>query len=123
MSYKRLYIATLMGILFGLVCVTMASSNGPLPLKVCASIFSGRVLIGIVIGLSAWKMPWALHGALMGLIVGFPGAIGAMMTPNKQFDQWTLFAMTLVMGMIYGVLIELVTSGFFKARQKDCVKI
>ena len=118
MSYKRLYLATLMGVLCGVVCCLMSSSSGPLPLKMLANIFSSRVLIGIVIGLSAWKMPWGMHGALMGLIVGFPSALGAMMGASAQFGKWELFSMTLVMGIIYGFIIELVTSGLFKARQK-----
>lgn len=118
MSFKRLYLATLMGILAGVVCVLLSTSNGPLPYKLIASIFTGRVLIGFVIGISAWKMPWALHGILMGLIVGLPGAFGAMSSATAQFGKWEMFLISLVMGIIYGFVIELVTSVIFKARQK-----
>jgi hypothetical protein len=117
MNWKRLYIATLMGVLSGLVCTLLASSNGPLPMKLVASIFTGRVLIGFVIGISVLRLPWALHGIFIGLIVGLPGAFSAMMGSNPQFGKWEMFTMTLVMGMIYGFIIELVTSGLFKARQ------
>ncbi len=117
MSYKRLYLATLMGILCGVACCLLSSSSGPMSLKMLANIFSSRVLIGIVIGISAWKMPWGIHGPLMGLIVGFPSAIGSMMGASAKFGKWEMFFMTLVMGIIYGFVIELVTSGLFKAKQ------
>jgi len=117
MSYKRLYIASLMGVLSGVVCVLLACGDGYLMLKVVAGIFTGRFLIGFVIGISAWKMHWALHGPLMGLIIGVPGALGAMMSPPPQFTKWEMFFMSLLMGVLYGFVIELVTSVFFKARQ------
>lgn len=117
--YKRIVIATLMGIITGLLCCWMMTQGGQhIPLKVLASVFSGRVLIGIVIGISALKLHWALHGPLMGLIVGFPGALGAMMMPNSQYGKYELFFMTLIAGIIYGFIIELVTSALFKAKQK-----
>jgi len=118
MKFKRVYIATLMGILAGVVCCLLSSSGGPMPMKVLANIFVSRVLIGFVIGISAWKMPWAIHGPLMGLIVGIPTALGAMMGADAHFGKYQLFFMTLVMGVIYGFVIELVTSGLFKARQQ-----
>lgn len=117
MSYKRAYIATLMGVLAGIACCLLASSGDPLPLKVMVNIFVSRVMIGFVIGISAWKMNWALHGCLMGLIIGLPAALGAMMNATAQFGKYELFTMTLVMGIVYGFVIELVTSVFFKAKQ------
>lgn len=118
MTFKRLYIATLMGVLAGVVCCLMSSSGGPLSLKLLANIFTSRVLIGFVIGISAWKMPWGIHGPLMGLIVGVPAALGAMMGSSPQFGKYEMFFWTLVMGMIYGFVIELVTSRLFKAKQR-----
>jgi len=85
-------------------------------MKVLASIFTGRVLIGFVIGISGLKMIWGLHGILIGLIVSIPTSIGAMIGSNAQFGKWELFFMTLIMGAIYGFMIELVTSGIFKAK-------
>ena len=117
MSYKRAYIATLMGVLAGVICCLLSASGGPMPMKVMVNIFFSRVLIGFVIGISAWKMNWALHGCLMGLIIGIPSALGAMMSASPEFGKYQLFIMTLVMGIIYGFVIELVTSVAFKARQ------
>ena len=87
-----------------------------MPMKLLANIFTGRVLIGFVIGISALKMNWAIHGALIGLIVSIPASFGAMMGATARYGKWELFVMTLVMGIIYGIVIELVTSVFFKAK-------
>jgi hypothetical protein len=35
---------------------------------------------------------------------------------SAQYGKWELFLMTLVMGIIYGIVIELFTSVFFKAK-------
>jgi hypothetical protein len=117
MSFKRVFIATLIGVLAGVACCLLSSSGGPLPLKVMASIFTGRMLIGFVIGISALKLNWALHGAFIGLVVSVPSAFGAMMSANAQFGKYEMFFMFLVAGIVYGFIIELVTSVFFKAKQ------
>ncbi len=106
-----------MGILAGVICCLMSASGGPLSLKLMANIFSGRVLIGFAIGISGWKMAWWLHGILMGLIVSIPAGFGAMMGASPEFGKYELLFWTIVMGMIYGFVIELVTTVLFKAKQ------
>lgn len=120
MTFKRFLIACLMGVLAGVVCVLLSTSGGnePMALKLMAAIFSGRVLIGFVIAVSAWKMNWALHGLLMGLIVSIPAGFYSMLGASPEYGKWMLLGMTIVMGMVYGFFIELVTSVIFKARQK-----
>lgn len=117
MTYKRLYIACLMGVLAGVICCWMSSSAGPMSLKLLANIFTGRLLIGFVIGISAWKMAWWLHGIVIGLIVSIPAGFGAMMGATPEFGKYELLVWTIMMGIIYGFVIELVTSVVFKARQ------
>lgn len=116
MKIKRIYIASLTGVLAGVICCLLLNSGEPLPLKVLANIFAGRVLIGFVIGISGLKMIWELHGILMGLIVSIPTAFGAMMGANALFGKWELFVLILIMGAVYGFMIELVTSILFKAK-------
>jgi preprotein translocase subunit Sss1 len=54
----------------------------------------------------------------MGLVFGLPSAFGALMSPdNPEFSHTMMFTATILMGIIYGFLIELITSVVFKARQ------
>ncbi len=118
MSFKRVLIATLTGVLLGIVACLIASNSYPDPLakKVIANIFASRVLIGFVIGISACQIIWPLHGILMGIIVSLPFSFGAMAYQTPVMGKWHIFFLTVVLGAVYGFLIELVTSIIFKAQ-------
>jgi transposase len=59
----------------------------------------------------------SLHGLLMGLLFSLPLAFSGLMAPeNPDFGKGAMLASTIVMGMIYGLLTEVVTSAVFKAR-------
>ena len=116
---KRLIIATLSGLLFGFVCYGFAcSGSGDIEIWLGITIISGRTLLGFGIGISRFPMKnWAIHGIVMGLIFSIPAGIGAMLGPeNPEFTPTMIMISTIVMGMIYGFLIELITSVFFKAK-------
>ncbi len=115
---KRIVVATLCGLLCGLICYRLASSGGALPWPIAVQIITSRTLIGFAIGLSALSLGhWVLHGPLLGLLFSLPLAFsGLMAADNPQFSKTSLWISTVVMGMIYGFLIELVTSVLFKAR-------
>lgn len=115
---KRLTIATLFGLLFGFVCFGLASSSGNLPTPVAFQIIIERTLIGFAIGISTLTLRhWSLHGLVMGLIFSLPLAFSGLMAPdNPQFSKSMMFVSTVLLGMIYGLLIELFTSVVFKAR-------
>ncbi|MBC8214120.1 MAG: hypothetical protein ISR90_00200 [Candidatus Marinimicrobia bacterium] len=120
MATKRLIIATILGVVFGFVCNTMASSGVyEIPLFLSINIILGRALLGFGIGISRFSMKhWSLHGIIMGFIFSLPSGFGSMIGPeNPEFTHTMLFVSTVVMGMIYGLLIELVTTVFFKAKQ------
>ncbi len=120
MKTKRLIITTLLGLVFGFVCYFMASSGENEISKMLAiNIILGRTLIGFAIGISRFPMKnWAIHGLVMGLIFSLPAGFGAMLAPeNPDFSHNQMFVATLVMGIIYGFLIELITTVLFKARQ------
>jgi len=117
---KRLVVATLSGVLFGLVCLGLASSGpGSLPWPVGAQIVTSRTLIGVAIGVSALSVGhWAVHGLLMGLLFSLPLAFSGLMTPdNPEFSKNAMLVWTVLLGMIYGLLIEAITTAGFKARQ------
>ncbi len=118
---KRIIIATLAGTLFGFVCVAFASSGpGELPLPVTLQLIASRTLIGFAIGISRISMKhWSIHGLVMGLIFSIPLAIGGLMAPeNPEFSKANMFIGTVFLGMIYGLLIEVITSVIFKLKFK-----
>ena len=120
MKTKRLIIATLLGLAFGFVCYGMASSGqNEISTLLAINIILGRMLIGFGIGISRFPFKhWTFHGLIMGLIFSLPAGFGAMLGPeNSEFDHTMMFTATVVMGMIYGVLIELITTVLFKAKQ------
>lgn len=115
---KRILIATISGLLFGFVCFGFACSSGEMPLAISLQIIASRTLIGFAIGISVLSMHWSLHGLLMGLLFSLPIAFSTLMAPEtSEMSSTVLFILTLVMGLIYGVLIELITTVLFKAKR------
>lgn len=120
MKTKRLIISTLLGVVFGFVCYGIASGGREqLPIALALNIILGRTLIGVAIGISRFPCKhWSLHGLLMGFIFSIPAGFGAMLGPeNPELTHTMLFISTIVLGMIYGFLIEFITSVLFKAKQ------
>ena len=111
MSTKRIVIATICGFIFGLVCMYLASSDPDTTLTtgIKWSIILSRALLGFIIGISALKMGWWLHGIVIGIIASLPMA--ASVLPDTK-----IFFGTLVMGLVYGFLTELITTVLFKAK-------
>jgi hypothetical protein len=114
LTAKRVIIATICGVIFGFVCLSLAASNpdpaGSLTLSVKLNIVLSRTLLGFMIGISALRLNWWLHGIVLGIISSIPMAVAVM-------DQGAIMIGTFVMGIIYGVLTELITSVLFKAKQ------
>jgi hypothetical protein len=69
---KRIAIATLFGLVAGVICATLAFSGGILKFTPVALVWVllNRALMGFAIGASGLKLPWAWHGVVMGLVVG-----------------------------------------------------
>ncbi len=119
---KRIIITTLSGILFGCVCVGLASSGpGDLPLPVMLQLLTSRMLIGFAIGISSLKLGhWSVHGLAMGFLFSLPLAFGGLMAPeNPEFTAAAMFISTIVMGMIYGLLTEVIATVLFKAKMEN----
>lgn len=116
----RLLTATLLGLVFGFVCFGFASmSPDPLPMAVVLQIIFSRVLIGFAIGISKLRSAWWLHGLLLGLLFSLPLAFSGLMAPDsEEFTKEMMFFSTLLMGGVYGFLIELVTSVILKLRNE-----
>ena len=118
LTAKRIIIATICGFIFGIVCMMFASSNPEstemLTTSAKLTIVFSRALTGFTIGISALKVRWWLHGILIGFIGSIPMAFSVM-------DRCEIVIGTVVMGMIYGFLTELITSIVFKAKQVGVV--
>jgi hypothetical protein len=101
MNIKRLIIATVLGILCGLFCMygTITKFPGEFGTLMLIGIVYNRTLIGIVIGISDnIDLHPALRGAIIGIVVSMAMAI---------FNAaWIVVGF----GLVYGVLIDVVTS-------------
>jgi len=116
---RRIIVATLSGVLFGLVCFGLASSSpGPLAWPVAVQVIISRALMGFAIGISCISLRhWAIHGVVMGLVFSLPLAFSGLMAPESpEFSKAGMFLWTVILGMIYGLLIEVITSVAFKAK-------
>ncbi|MDZ7333291.1 MAG: hypothetical protein ONB31_15055 [candidate division KSB1 bacterium] len=111
LTTKRVVIATICGFVFGIVCMLLASSNPNEPISTVMkwTIIFSRTMLGFTIGISAIRLNWWLHGIVLGAIASLPMAIPIINRPAIAIS-------TIVMGIIYGFLTELITSIFFKAK-------
>jgi len=118
---KRITVATLSGVLFGFVCFGLASSAGKLAWPIIFQLITSRTFIGFAIGISCFSIVhWSINGLIMGLIFSFPLAFSGLMAPESpQFSHTSMFIWTIILGMIYGLLIEVITSVIFKAKVKE----
>jgi uncharacterized membrane protein len=116
----RLAVCTFGGLLSGLICYSLAASSAAsLPTPVIWQIIASRTLIGVAIGLSRFTFGhWAIHGAVLGALFSLPLAFSGLMAPeNPQFSASAMFFSTVVMGVIYGFLIELVVFALDRMRR------
>ncbi len=112
LTSKRVIITTLCGALCGLFCMFLASSDpnaAPLSVNTKWLIVLGRTMLGFTIGISALRLNWWLHGIVLGIITSIIMAVPVLSDPKIAVG-------TMVMGVVYGVLIELVATKFFKAK-------
>ena len=111
LSAKRVVLATIFGLVFGLVCMYLASASPegePMTTGIKLSIVVSRMLMGFMIGISALKLRWYLHGIILGAVGSIPMAVATMEDPLIALSS-------VIMGIIYGILIELLTTVAFKS--------
>jgi len=96
---KRVIIPTIVGLILGLLFCLIFKPGLDL-----WNIFLTGGLLGFVIGISALRMAWWIHGIIMGLVVSLPMAV--------VMGKWWL---TLIVALVIGFLIELITAVIFRA--------
>jgi len=106
LTTKRVLIATICG---------FPNATEPLSCEARVMIILSRTLMGFMIGISALRMSWWLHGIVLGIISSIPMAI-------PMLDSLGIAIGTVVMGIIYGFLTELITSVFFKSKPVGLLK-
>jgi hypothetical protein len=111
---KRIVVATAFGAVAGLLCYLGALMIGLAQdfdaLRIL-NIFVHRTLIGFVIGISGLKMRWALHGLLIGTIVGLPFLVFDWIAGVEPM----VLVAVLVLNAVFGVMIEFFTTKVFNA--------
>jgi hypothetical protein len=108
---KRLAACLLGGGISALVCLIGAQiihGNPPISWETVSYTMANRVLLGFIIGLSAWQLYYLVHGALLGLIVSLSVSIAFVARP-MDFFLYT------AAGVIYGVFIEFLSTRIFRA--------
>ena len=109
---KRIIVASTLGLITGLLCYWGGKMTGlEFTTGMALGTIFNRIVIGFLIGVSAWKLGWALHGIVMGAIGGSPLWLGVI---ESGFGDVLLL---LVFSIVWGFLIELITSKVFKAPQ------
>ncbi len=115
MTAKRLILATIFGTIAGVICgwASMSSVAEEIRSMVFVSSLLNRMFIGFLIGISAWKVHWALHGTVLGLVGSLPLAVPLLWNQDAGFEAFIMIA---IAGIVWGFLIELLTSVVFKAK-------
>lgn len=112
---KRIVIATVLGMVAGLLCV---GGGAVLGVSITPARFVwvllNRTLLGFVIGISALRLAWPWHGALMGVLIGSLFSYAAFMLDSPAL----VIAATLAASVIFGLGIEFFTTVAFHRPQQ-----
>lgn len=110
---KRLILCTLLGLVFGVICWGMISTKDPsLGTPGALTVILSRAIMGFALGISRLPLRWWVHGTVLGALLSLPLAVSALGV--AEMGMGIAFA-TLVLGAIYGLIIELVATLVFKA--------
>jgi hypothetical protein len=115
MNGKRLGITTILGIIAGFLALWwMRATMGVLPGAEEATVVLSWSVLGFALGLSGWRVNWAVHGFVLGFIFSLPQAFAFAWNGlgTRGFWDW------IVAGLVIGFLIELITVPVFHARRR-----
>ncbi len=115
---KRILTATLLGVVAGLLCAA-GYGMGKLTAIMFIWILLNRMLIGFTIGISSLRLHWALHGLLLGAVVGSLFSYHIAMAYGRAMPVIQVS----VASLVFGLLIELFTTVVFKQPRPDAAKV
>jgi len=110
---KRIIIATLFGLIAGVICATAGYYAGFVKLTAINVVWVllNRGVMGFAIGTSGLKLHWAWNGIVMGLVVGSIFSYFLFM----NLGPGPLPLLNLLVGnSIFGLMIEFFTTVVFK---------
>ena len=110
---KRIVIATMFGLVAGVICATAGIYGGFLKFTAVnvTWVLLNRAVMGFAIGASGLKLHWAWNGVVMGLVVGSIFSYFLFM----NIGLGTLPLGNLLVGNpIFGLMIEFFTTVVFK---------
>jgi hypothetical protein len=116
MYAKRLWVCLFGGILSAAICTVGAQIIYGFPgltWEDSAATVANRLLLGLVIGISAWRLNHLLHGAALGFILSLSVSIGFLPHDLLGFLLFTLA------GTVYGLLIEWLATDILKAPMRS----
>jgi len=109
---KRTVISTILGAIAGILCILAGTYLGGVQhtfLTAFGALYN-RVLIGFFIGIAAFKINYLIRGAIIGTILGVNWAV--TLKPENYIGF-------MVFSLIYGLLIDFLTTKVFKAPVED----
>ncbi|UCG28272.1 MAG: hypothetical protein JSV24_02610 [Bacteroidales bacterium] len=111
---KRIFVSTFFGFITGIICF-LGGKYGlkdEISLIMMIYLIANRTLAGFIIGISSLKIQWAIHGTMIGFIAGIPFALGSLISELN----YGVFIAALILGSIYGLIIEFFTTVVFKSK-------
>jgi hypothetical protein len=108
---ERLGICMGGGVISALICIVgsqIIHGFPPITIDTMAATVANRLLLGFVIGISSWGINYLLHVAILGLILSLTVSIGFL----SNLTDFTLYTST---GVLYGVMIEYLSTVVFKS--------
>jgi len=107
---RRVLITSVLGLIGGGISLALRSfvMGQPAPLSDNLHVVLTLGILGFVIGISSLRWHWALHGLVWGGIFGVNNALDAL-------GSGQMFIPPLVTTLVWGFLIELITTVVFKA--------
>jgi hypothetical protein len=108
-KWSRVLITTVFGFVFGIACLFITNAAGVPFWPLGISWVLHHTLMGFTIGISPWKMHWAAHGTVWGVLFAIPTAISVvgLISPLQTF----------IIIVVWGFLIELIATKAFKRPQ------
>ena len=108
---SRVIIGTLLGLVFGVICMLLTRFMADVAFwPIGISFLLHHTVLGLAIGTSSLRMHWVAHGVFWGAVFGVFLAIGSVGADPGPWD-------ILIFVLIWGFLIEILTSKVFKHPQ------